>query len=85
MTETEKRTEISAREKSIIKHKIYLASKDYMTIREMQGGEPMPAEIKGACALARAEINRLEGEIADLAAAPVEEVTPMNHEEGIAH
>lgn len=46
----------------IAEAKAYLASKDYMTIREMQGGEPMPAEIKAECARLRTLINSLEEE-----------------------
>ena len=52
--------EINNAERRIIDLKNFLASKDYQTIREMQGGEPMSQETKKQCADARIEINKLE-------------------------
>lgn len=59
--ETERK--IAEKEREVLELKAYLASKDYQTIREMQGGEPMSAEIKAKCAEARARINALEAEV----------------------
>ena len=66
--ETEKliaqlKEQVCQSEQRILELKNYLTSKDYQTIREMQGGEPMDDETKKACADARAEINELEAKI----------------------
>lgn len=42
--------------------KKYLAETDYMVIRDMEGGEPMPQEVKNQRAAKRALINSLETE-----------------------
>ncbi len=47
-------------------NKIYLKRTDYQAIREMEGGEPMNAGIKERRAKARADINKLEAEVAQL-------------------
>lgn len=62
----------------------YLSSKDYQTIREMQGGEPMSEETKTKCAEARKRINELEAEVEVLReelshAEPTDD--ELNHEE----
>lgn len=54
---------IAEKEREILGLKAYLSSKDYQTIREMQGGEPMSTETKAKCAEARARINVLEAEV----------------------
>ena len=54
---------INQAESRILTLKAFLSSKDYQTIREMQGGEPMTEETKRQCADARVEINRLEAQI----------------------
>ena len=61
MTERERLLrEMEKARKRILVLKNYLASKDYQTIREVQGGEPMDEETKKTCADARVEINELE-------------------------
>ena len=42
--------------------KKYLSETDYMVIRDMEGGEPMPQEVKTQRAAKRALINSLEAE-----------------------
>ena len=46
--------------------KALLAETDYHVIKEAEGGYNVPQEILDARALARAKINELEGEIAQL-------------------
>jgi hypothetical protein len=50
----------------ILAHKEYLNSTDYIAIREYEGGETMPLDIKNARALSRASINTLENQIAEI-------------------
>lgn len=52
----------------ILAHKEYLNSTDYIAIREYEGGETMPLDIKNARALSRASINTLENQIAEIEA-----------------
>lgn len=53
--------------------KIFLKRTDYQAIREMEGGEPMQADIKQQRAQARADINTLEAEVVQLEAQLKEE------------
>jgi hypothetical protein len=46
--------------------KSYLTDTDYMLMRQLDGGEPMPEEVKTRRAEARARINVCEAEIAKL-------------------
>lgn len=60
--------------------KIFLKRTDYLAIREMEGGEPMQADIKQQRAQARADINTLEAEIIKLNAQLAEEEAAANAE-----
>lgn len=53
--------------------KNYLASTDYLSIREYEGGEPMPIEIKTKRAEARTTINTAQAVIAELEAQEAQE------------
>lgn len=66
MTRQDLEKEIEKRESIILKNKNFLRSKDYQTIRELQGGEPMTPETKEACSVARRSINTLQQEIENL-------------------
>ena len=46
--------------------KSYLTDTDYMLMRQLDGGDPMPEEVKTRRAEARARINVCEAEIAKL-------------------
>ena len=55
--------EINKANQRILELKNFLASKDYVAIRESEGGEPMSAELKQQRVEARAEINDLQAHI----------------------
>ena len=58
--------QINTLQSQILEHKAYLYDTDYVVIRSQETGQGIPEEIKGLRRLARAEINRLEAEIAEL-------------------
>ena len=58
--------QIDKLQSQILEHKAYLFSTDYVVIRNQETGQSMPEEIKDMRNFARAEINRLEAEIAKL-------------------
>ena len=62
----EKQKEINQKQSKILEHKSYLFSTDYVFIRNQETGQSIPEEIKDMRNFARAEINRLEAEIAKL-------------------
>ena len=83
MDKRELEEKINQQYSRILDLKNFLASKDYMPIREMQGGEPMPDEVKKQCADARSEINQLQAQIADEEAAMAEMEEEVGPEETI--
>lgn len=62
----EKQNLINQKQSKILEHKSYLFSTDYVAIRELETGEPIPDEVKVNRSIARSEINRLELEIEEL-------------------
>lgn len=54
---------INQLESLVLEKKAFLASTDYQSIREYEGGEPMSNETKEARAAARKDINDLQEEI----------------------
>lgn len=64
---------INKKNGEITDNKIFLKRTDYQAIREMEGGEPMDADIKARRAKARADINTLEAELVELNAQLAEE------------
>ena len=58
--------QIDKLQSQILEHKAYLFSTDYVVIRNQETGQSIPEEIKDMRNFARAEINRLEAEIAKL-------------------
>ena len=58
--------QIDKLQSQILEHKSYLFSTDYVVIRSQETGQSIPEEIKDMRNFARAEINRLEAEIAKL-------------------
>ena len=58
--------EINQKQSKILAHKSYLFSTDYVVIKELETGEPIPDEVKVNRSIARSEINRLELEIEEL-------------------
>ena len=58
--------QINILQSQILEHKSYLFSTDYVVIRNQETGQSIPEEIKDMRNFARAEINRLEAEIAKL-------------------
>lgn len=75
--------EIDLRNGQIDEKKLYLKRTDYQSIRESEGGEPMPQEVKAARAQARIEINGLQEEVSDLETqlAAAQEAEPSGEEE----
>lgn len=57
--------------------KNYLHDTDYMAIREYEGGEPMPAEVKARRSQERAKINQSEAIIADLETQKAQEAAEL--------
>ena len=58
--------QIDKLQSQILEHKEYLYNTDYVVIRSQETGQGIPEEVKGLRKFARAEINRLESEIAEL-------------------
>ena len=58
--------QIDKLQSQILEHKSYLFSTDYVVLRNQETSQDIPEEIKEMRRLARAEINRLEAEIAEL-------------------
>lgn len=58
--------QIDKLQSQILEHKAYLYDTDYFVIRGQETGQGIPEEIKDMRKFARAEINRLEAEIAEL-------------------
>ena len=58
--------QINTLQSKILEHKAYLYDTDYVVIRSQETGKGIQEEIKDLRRLARAEINRLEAEIAEL-------------------
>ena len=57
--------------------KNYLRDTDYLTIREYEGGEPMPAEIKTRRAEERAKINQSQAIIDELETRKAQEAAEL--------
>ena len=62
----DRKEQINELQSLILEAEAELASKDYMTIRASEGGEPMPDDVKTRRAALRAEINDLQTRINDL-------------------
>ncbi len=58
--------QINTLQSKILGHKAYLYDTDYIVIRGQETGQGIPEELKDMRKFARAEINRLEAEIAKL-------------------
>ena len=58
--------QIDKLQSQILEHKAGLYNTDYVVIRSQETGKGIPEEIKDMRNFARAEINRLEAEIAKL-------------------
>ena len=58
--------QIDKLQSQILEHKAYLYDTDYVVIRGQETGKGIPENIKDMRKFARAEINRLESEIAEL-------------------
>jgi hypothetical protein len=69
----ETQEQINFLQSQILQLESRLSEKDYMTIREQEGGEPMPDDIKVERAQFRLMINQLQDQIAILQATLIEE------------
>jgi len=58
--------QIDKLQSQILEHKAYLYDTDYIVIRGQEPGQGIPEEVKDMRKFARAEINRLEAEIAEI-------------------
>ena len=58
--------QIDKLQSQILEHKAYLYDTDYVVIRSQETGQGIPEEVKDMRKFARAEINRLEAEIAEI-------------------
>ena len=58
--------QINTLQSKILEHKAYLYDTDYAVIRNQETGQDVPENVKDMRKFARAEINRLESEIAEL-------------------
>ena len=58
--------QIDKLQSQILEHKAYLYDTDYVVIRSQETGQGIPEDVKDMRKFARAEINRLEAEIAEL-------------------
>ena len=58
--------EINKLQGQILEHKSYLYDTDYVVIRSQETGQSIPEDVKDMRKFVRAEINRLEAEIAEL-------------------
>ena len=58
--------QINTLQSKILEHKAYLYDTDYVIIRSQETGQGIPEDVKDMRKFARAEINRLESEIAEL-------------------
>jgi hypothetical protein len=73
MKQQEKSEQLNRLHEEILKAESFLNSTDYMTIREMEGGEPMPEEVKQKRAEARAIINECQAQILEATEAETED------------
>ena len=73
MTQQEKSERLNRLHEEILKAENFLNSTDYMTIREMEGGEPMPEEVKQKRAEARVKINDCQARILEVAEVETED------------
>ena len=58
--------QIDKLQSQILEHKAYLYDTDYVVIRGQETGQDIPENVKDMRKFARAEINRLESEIAEI-------------------
>ena len=58
--------QIDKLQSQILEHKAYLYDTDYVIIRSQEPGQGISEDVKDMRKFARAEINRLEAEIAEL-------------------
>ena len=58
--------QINTLQSKILEHKAYLYDTDYVIIRGQETGQGIPEDVKDMRSFARAEINRLDAEIAEL-------------------
>ena len=62
----DRKEQINELQSLILEAEAELASKDYMTIRESEGGAPMPDDVKARRATLRIEINDYQVQIKSL-------------------
>ena len=58
--------QIDKLQSQILEHKAYLYDTDYVVIRGQETGQDIPENVKDMRKFVRAEINRLESEIAEI-------------------
>ena len=58
--------QIDKLQSQILEHKTFLYDTDYVVIRSQETGQVIPENVKDMRKFARAEMNRLESEIAEL-------------------
>ena len=58
--------QINTLQSKILEHKAYLYDTDYVIIRSQETGQGIPEDVKDMRKFARAEINKLVAEIAEL-------------------
>ena len=58
--------QINTLQSKILEHKAYLYDTDYVVIRSQETGQGIPEDVKDMRKFVRAEINKLEAEIAEL-------------------
>ena len=58
--------QIDKLQSQILEHKAYLYDTDYVVIRGQETGQDIPENVKDMRKFTRAEINRLESEIAEI-------------------
>ena len=58
--------QIDKLQSQILEHKAYLYDTDYVVIRGQEMGQDIPENVKDMRKFVRAEINRLESEIAEI-------------------
>ena len=58
--------QIDKLQSQILEHKAYLYDTDYVVIRSQETGQGIPEDVKDMRKFVRAEINKLEAEIAEL-------------------
>ena len=74
MTQQEKEMLLNAQHEIVNENRDYLTRTDYIVIRSMEVGEPVPAEVVNARAAARRAINAAEDEVVRLNELEIESI-----------